>query len=377
MNTKNITVLQVLPALESGGVEKGTLEVAKFLVEKGHRSIVISKGGRLLEQLIKNGSEHIKLDIGKKSLLTIKYIPFLIKFIKISNIDVIHVRSRFPAWIIFLTLKFIPKKTRPLLVTTVHGPYSINFYSSIMAKGDLVIAISEMIKKYVLDNYKVHKKRLYLNYRGVDSINYNNKQTVSKLWSKDWFREYPKTKNKILVTLPARITRWKGQEDFISLILQLKDDFPDIHGLIVGDAQKGKKKFLKSLRAKVKLNNLSDDITFTGHRVDIKEIMLISKIVFSLSNEPEAFGRVSLEALSLGIPVIAYSHGGVEEQLKKILPSGLVAKNSNQLLYEKTKKFLIKPPIPKKNNHFLLKNMLENTLNIYFIGIKINNRDRY
>ncbi len=86
MNTKNITVLQVLPALESGGVEKGTLEVAKFLVEKGHRSIVISKGGRLLEQLIKNGSEHIKLDIGKKSLFTIKYMPFLIKFIKISNI---------------------------------------------------------------------------------------------------------------------------------------------------------------------------------------------------------------------------------------------------------------------------------------------------
>ncbi len=210
-----------------------------------------------------------------------------------------------------------------------------------MAKGDLVIAISETIKKYVLDNYKVHKKRLYLNYRGVDSINYNNKQTVSKQWSKDWFKEYPNTKNKILVTLPARITRWKGQEDFISLILKLKDDFPDIHGLIVGDTQKGKKKFLKSLRAKVKLNNLLDNITFTGHKGDIKEIMLISKIVFSLSKEPEAFGRVSLEALSLGIPVIAYSHGGVEEQLKKILPSGLVTKNSNQLLYEKTKKFLI------------------------------------
>ena len=177
--------------------------------------------------------------------------------------------------------------------------------------------------------------------------------------------------------MPARITRWKGQEDFISLILKLKDDFPDIHGLIVGDTQKGKKKFLKSLRAKVKLNNLLDNITFTGHKGDIKEIMLISKIVFSLSKEPEAFGRVSLEALSLGIPVIAYSHGGVEEQLKKILPSGLVTKNSNQLLYEKTKKFLIKPPIPKKNNYFLLKNMLENTLNIYFIGIKINNQDRH
>ena len=113
MSKKNITVLQVLPALESGGVEKGTLEVAKFLVEKGHRSIVISKGGRLLKLLIKSGSEHLKLDIGKKSLLTLKYIPVLIKFIKINNIDIIHVRSRFPAWIIYFTLKFISKKISP------------------------------------------------------------------------------------------------------------------------------------------------------------------------------------------------------------------------------------------------------------------------
>ena len=375
MIKKNITVLQVLPALESGGVEKGTLEVAKFLVENDHRSIVISNGGRLLKQLTENGSEHLKLDIGKKSLLTLKYIPVLIKFIKINNIDIIHVRSRFPAWIIYFTLKFISKKIRPVLITTVHGPYSTNYYSSIMAKGDLVIAISEMIKKYVLDNYKVHRKKLYLNFRGIDARNYNHNQTVSSKWRSSWYKEYPNTKNKILITLPARITRWKGQEDFISLILKLKNDFPEIHGLIVGDTQKGKINFFRSLRDKVKLNNLSDNITFTGHRGDIKEIMLISKIVFSLSNQPEAFGRVSLEALSLGIPVIAYSHGGVEEQLKNILPSGLVTKNNKQLLYEKTKIFLTKPPTPKKNNDFLLKNMLEKTLKIYFIGL--NNKDRH
>ncbi len=375
MSKKNITVLQVLPALDSGGVEKGTLEVAKFLVEKGHRSIVISKGGRLLKQLIRSGSEHLKLDIGKKSLLTLKYIPALIKFIKINNIDIIHVRSRFPAWIIYFTLKFISKKIRPVLITTVHGPYSINYYSSIMTKGDLVIAVSEMIKKYILDNYKVQRKRLYLNFRGIDARNYNHNQTVSKKWRSSWYKEYPNTKNKILITLPARITRWKGQEDFIRLILRLKNDFPEIHGLIVGDTQKGKTNFLRSLRERVKLNNLSDNITFTGHRGDIKEIMLISKIVFSLSNQPEAFGRVSLEALSLGIPVIAYSHGGVEEQLKNILPSGLVTKNNKQSLYEKTKIFLIKPPTPKKNNYFLLKNMLEKTLKIYFIGLN-NIKDR-
>ena len=245
-----------------------------------------------------------------------------------------------------------------------------------MTKGDLVIAISEMIKKYILDNYKVQRKRLYLNFRGIDARNYNHNQTVSKKWRSSWYKEYPNTKNKILITLPARITRWKGQEDFLSLILSLKNDFPEIHGLIVGDTQKGKINFLRSLREKVKSNNLSDNITFTGHREDIKEIMLISKIVFSLSNQPEAFGRVSLEALSLGIPVIAYSHGGVEEQLKNILPSGLVTKNNKQLLYEKTKIFLTKPPTPKKNNYFLLKNMLEKTLKIYFIGLN-NIKDRH
>lgn len=362
---KKYTVIQVLPSLESGGVERGTLEVGKFLIKKGHRSIVISSGGRMVNRLINEGSEHVDLSVGKKSLLTIFLIPFLVKFIKKNKVDIVHVRSRFPAWIFFIALKFIPKNRKPSFITTFHGQYSVNTYSAIMAKGDLVIVVSKMIKKYVLSNYKIDREVIRLNYRGIDPADNHLFYNPSKVWLEKWHTRYPFIKNKIVITLPARITRWKGQEDFIDLIAKLKVVFPNIHGLVVGETKKGKEYFLDELRNKANNLGVIKDITFTGHRSDIKNIMAISKIVFSLSKQPEAFGRVSLESLSMGIPVIAYSHGGVKEQLQKLLPSGLVTLNNKALLFQKAKDFILNPPVLQKNTYFLLDNMLKNTLNIY------------
>ena len=155
---KKISVLQVLPDLNSGGVEKGTLEVNKYLVKNGHRSIVISNGGRMVKELINDKGEHYKLAVGKKTPLTIFTIFKLIKFIKINKIDIVHARSRLPGWVSYLALRFITKNTRPTFITTFHGAYSVNIYSSIMTKGDKVIVVSKTIKQYVLRNYKVDKK---------------------------------------------------------------------------------------------------------------------------------------------------------------------------------------------------------------------------
>ena len=164
--------------------------------------------------------------------------------------------------------------------------------------------------------------------------------------------------------MPARITRWKGHEDFIELIKNLSHKYPNIHGLIVGDEKK-KNKYKAELKNKINELKLKKSITFVGHRNDIREVMSISKIVFSLSKEPEAFGRVSLESLSIGKPVIAYSHGGVKEQLVRLFPSGLIKVGSINEATKLAIKLLRKPPKTKKNNFFTLEKMLKTTLNIY------------
>ena len=361
---KKITVLQVLPDLNSGGVERGTLEVSKYLASMGFRSMVISNGGSMVKELERGKGEHYKVRVGKKNLFIIFSLFKLINFIKKNQIDIIHARSRLPAWVCYLALRFIKKNVRPIFITTVHGPYSVNYYSSIMTKGDRVIVVSEMIRKYVLKNYKINKKKIILNYRGVSNKFFPYNFKASKNWLKNWYEDFPQTKNKIILTLPARITRWKGQEDFINLIKGIIVKNSNIHGLIVGDEDK-KHKFTKELSTKIKKLGLNQNITIIGHRKDIREIMSISKIVFSLSREPEAFGRVSLESLSLGTPVIAYSHGGVKEQLVKMLPNGLIKVGDINNAIRLAIKWIKKSPNIKRNNFFTLEKMLQNTLNVY------------
>jgi glycosyltransferase involved in cell wall biosynthesis len=287
----------------------------------------------------------------------------------LNKIDIVHARSRLPAWICFLAINLIKNNNRPIFITTVHGPYSVNFYSSIMTKGEKVIVVSEMIREYVLKNYNVDRKKLVLNYRGVSNKVFPYNYKATQKWLRKWHKDFPQTKNKILLTLPGRITRWKGQDDFLIVLKGIIKKHPNVHGLIVGDEDKNLK-FTKELKALVIELELNQNISFVGNRKDIKEILSISRIVFSLSKEPEAFGRVSLESLSLGIPVIAYSHGGVKEQLIKLLPKGLIEVGKINDVVNLALRWIAKPPKIKKNNFFTLKKMLQNTLNVYEKAIK-------
>lgn len=364
---RRLKVVQVLPALESGGVERGTLEVGRYLVEQGHDSTVISAGGRLVEQLLREGSRHIPWDIGRKSPWTLRLIPRLRRFLTENAVDILHVRSRLPAWICYLAWRGMPPETRPHLVTTVHGPYSVNGYSAVMTKGERVIVISEMIRDYVLTNYpKVAPERLRLIYRGVDPGEFPHGYQPSQDWLEAWYRDHPRTQGKRLLVLPARITRWKGQEDFIELMAALQHPWPDAHGLIVGETKRGKEDFLAELRRKAEQAGIAERISFTGHRTDLREIMSISRVVLSLSREPEAFGRVSLEALSLGVPVVGYDHGGVGEQLSAILPQGRVAIGDVAAAAGLVGTWLGRPPEVPATQPFTLQAMLEGTLGTYW-----------
>lgn len=362
---KKLTVLQVLPALESGGVERGTLEVGKYLAAHGHRSMVMSAGGRLVEQLLREGSEHVGWDIGRKRLSTLRWVLRLRRFLLEKQVDILHVRSRMPAWVCYLAWKGMDPPTRPHLVTTVHGPYSVNAYSAVMTRGERVIVISEMIRKYVLQNYpQTDPDKLRLIYRGVDAAEFPYGYQPPAAWLQRWYAQHPETRGKRLLTLPARITRWKGQEDFIDVIARVKDKAPDVHGLVVGEAKDRKDQFLAELKAKAAALGVGDRLTFTGHRSDLREIMAISNIVFSLAREPEAFGRTTVEALSLGVPVIGYDHGGVSEQLAQILPEGAIPL-SVQDAAAKTLEWLDAKPVVRNDNPFTLERMLNATMDVY------------
>jgi len=363
---EKLTVVQMLPALESGGVEKGTLEVGNYLVQHGHRSIVISAGGRLVGQLEREGSEHVQWPVGAKRLTTLRYIWKVREFLARERPDILHLRSRLPGWIGYRAWKGLPAASRPHLVTTVHGPYTPGRYSSVMVRGERVIAISEMIREYVLRNYPwVDPAIIRVIPRGVDPLTYPHGYRPPQEWLAGWHAQYPQLAGKYVVTLPGRLTRWKGQEDFIRILAGLKRRGLPVHGVLVGDAHPRKRYYADELRAQVAAAGLANDVTFTGHRGDLKEIMAVSDAVLSLSLEPEAFGRVSLEALTLGVPVAAYDHGGVAEQMAAVFPQGRVPVGDTVSAEELLARWYVERPAVPAHNPFTLERMLRSTLETY------------
>ncbi|HNA87125.1 MAG TPA: glycosyltransferase, partial [Nitrospira sp.] len=335
--------------------------------DHGHRSIVISAGGRMVEQLRREGSEHLAWDVGRKSPMTLlRYVGRLRRFLADERVDILHLRSRMPAWVGYLAWRGMSDRFRPHLVTTVHGPYSVNRYGSVMARGERVIAISNMIVDYLHRHYPdVPDERIRLIYRGVDPARFPHGYQPGPDWLESWGREYPGLAGKCLITLPARITRWKGQEDFLRLVARVRERVPDIHGLLVGETKGGKSRFLEELKSLAVRLGIDDAVSFLGHRSDLREIMAISRVVVSLSREPEAFGRVSLEALSLGVPVVGYAHGGVGEQLERIFPLGSVPMGAWEEAVERVCICIEQSQTVPTEQPFTLSRMLDATLSVY------------
>ncbi len=364
--TRALTVLQLLPALESGGVERGTLEVAQALVEHGHRALVISAGGRLVAPLTALGAEHFAWPIGRKTLTTLRLVRRLRRFLIEQHVDIIHARSRVPAWIAHLAWRRMDPGTRPRFVTTVHGLYGVNRYSRIMTRGETVIAVSETVRDYILQNYPgTPPERIRVIHRGVDGNAYPYGWKPDAAWQRAFFAQFPEAAGKMLVTLPGRITRLKGHEDFIGLIARLKRRGLPVHGLIAGGASASKRRYLQKLRYRVRGMGLETDVSFTGQRDDLKNILAISNLVLSLSTQPESFGRTTLEALRLGVPTAGRDHGGVGEILRAVYPAGLLASEGLDAASQSAARLLQQPqPVPA-GNFFPLREMLLRTLDCY------------
>jgi glycosyltransferase involved in cell wall biosynthesis len=361
-----LTVMQLLPALEVGGVERGTLEIAAALIERGHQAIVVSAGGHLVDELCALGATHVNCPIGRKSVRTLLTIKRLRDIIKRYEVDLVHARSRLPAWIGHHAISGLAQSERPRWITTVHGPYSVNFYSRIMTSGDQVIAISEFIRDYVLTNYpSVSPSRIKVIARGVDRNRYAHAYQPSQFWQTKWQEQHPQLDGKRLLVLPGRITRWKGQADFITMLDELvQREFP-VHGLIAGGASDSGSEFERDLREQVAARGLLEHLTFLGQRADLRDILAHADIAYSLTLEPEAFGRTTIEALSVGTPVIGYAHGGTGEILREVLPQGLVAPGNVTHAVETTCAFLAKPaPVPATHKYTLAA-MQQATIDVY------------
>ena len=312
-------VVQVLPALESGGVEQGTLEVAEALVAAGHESVVVSRGGRLVQPLEHGGSRHVTWDIGRKHPATILGVHRFRRWLAAERPAILHARSRLPAWVCWLAWRAMPENARPRFVTTVHGLYSPSRYSAIMTRGERVIVVSDTACEYVEANYPdTDTARVERIHRGVDRRRFHRGFRAGADWLAGWRRDFPDCDGKALVVLPGRLTRLKGHADLIDAMEQLQGSHPQALGLVVGGVDPRHRGYADGLRRRGR------NIVFTGHRTDLREIMSISTAVLSLSRKPESFGRTTLEALSLGTPVVGYDHGGVGEILARVYPAGRV-----------------------------------------------------
>jgi glycosyltransferase involved in cell wall biosynthesis len=354
-------ILQILPELNIGGVERGVCDLSKALVEQGHQSFVISNGGKLESSLVASGGKHISMPVHIKRFKTLKLAKELYEVILDVNPDIIHVRSRMPAWVTYHALKKF-KNNKPVHVSTFHGLYSFPIYSKVMANVDHIISISNTVEDYIKTTYKVPDEKITVIPRGCDLSEFNQ-EPLDQSWKDEWYKEFPQTLNKKIIMLPARITKWKGVDDFIDLINLINDE--SIHGIVVGPVSKSKQKFFKKLQSKVQKLNLETKITFCGSRSDIVNVYKFADIVYNLSKTPEPFGRTTIEAASVGTKIMGWDHGGTKEILSELFPDGLVKLEDIQALKEKTLELLSDDDKKPKPNTFTSERMINSTLEVY------------
>ena len=359
---RKLKVIQILPTLNTGGVERGVLDFNNYLVKNGHDSYVISNGGRQVKNLIEDGGNHIHLQISNKSIFTLFQAKKLADVINEISPDIVHIRSRVPAWVLQISKLFL-KNPRPIIFSTFHGLYSTPFYSRIMASFDRVIAISKTVEKYVNENYERYlKKPPKLIYRGSDEEYFSKSFTPSEHYVNEFFRKLPNLKDKKIISFPGRLSSWKGQESFIKLMSDLPDEFS---GLIVGPYKSAKPKYLRSLEKLIEDYRLKNRVLFNNAKEDIREIYYLSDVVLNLSIKPEPFGRTILEAAMMGKKIAGWNRGGPGEVLDMCFPEGKVEFNNFDSLTETIKKLSKNNNIPQ--NVFLTSDLMHSKTVSYYL----------
>jgi len=319
--SSKLKVLQVIPKLGYGGAETGCYDLAHYLHEQGCKSYIATSGGELLEFINKKKVKLLRLPVHSKNPVIILLNSIILIFvILILNINVVHARSRAPAWSCLIATKITGRK----FVTTFHGTYNFKssikkFYNSVMLKSHLIIAGSNFIFSHINDNYSKYlnpKKKFLVIFRGINT-DYFNKKKIKETDEQKLIKKWNINKEKKIFLLPGRLTPWKGQEMFIESLSRLKNNQPNkkFTAIILGGDQ-GRKIFKKKLQRLVEQHRLIEEVIFIDNFNIMPLAYKISDVIFSCSVEPEAFGRVSVEAQAMEKPIIASNIGGSLETIK-------------------------------------------------------------
>lgn len=372
-------VLQIVPELETGGVETGVIEMARAMQEKGIKNFVASKGGRMVHELEKLKVPHFTLDLKTKNPFKLcRNAKVLEKIIKDYGINIVHARSRAPAWSAY----WAAKNAGVHFMTTFHGTYGLGlwgikkFYNRVMTYGERVIVISNHIRRHVIENYKVNPDKLRLIFRCADIEKFSpDKVSPERMIAK--IKEYNVADDKPVILLPGRITHWKGAHILIEALSLMKNQ--NFYCIITGDAQ-NRTAYLESLRELAKKLSLQDRIGFYGRYNDAPALLMISTIVLNTSIEPEAFGRTTVEGLAMGKITIASNIGGSLDIIDDGVNGKLYQYDNPQELAEALdwalnlsapeKAKISKAAIKKVRDNFTKQIMCDKTLDVYHELIK-------
>ena len=338
-------VLQVIPKLGYGGAETGCYDIAHYLAEKNCKSYIITSGGPLLKFIKKNKVKVFRLPVQSKNPVLILLNTILISLIIIFlRIDIVHARSRAPAWSCFLSCII----TRTKFVTTFHGIYNFSnsikkFYNSVMVRSNLIIAGSNYVFDHIHKNYGNlinKKKRLLVIFRGINTEYFDN-SNITNDKVKNLYSLLNLNSEKFKILLPGRLTRWKGQEMFVESLNLLKSKYnkENFQAIILGSHQ-GRKVYFKKLISMVEKYKLKRDVFFLQHYKEMPVVYYVSDIVISSSIEPEAFGRVAVEAQAMRRPILASDHGGSKETIIDGKSGFLFKNNSPDSLAENLNKLI-------------------------------------
>ncbi len=305
--------MQIIPALGTGGAEQGCIDVAAELVRSGAKSIVVSHGGHRIPEILRGGSIHVDLPVHSKNPFVMwRNIARLRKLIREHDVDIVHARSRAPAWSAWKAVE----NTRARFMTTCHAPFNISgdakkFYNSSIARGERVIAISNYVREYLLKNYEIEDRNIRLVHRGVAIEKFHPNAVAPthliKL-SKDWRLPDGCT----IVMMPARVTRWKGHLVLVEAMAKLKRD--DVFCVMIGDDQ-GRSEFTAEVETAIREKGLEGRVRMVGYCGDMPAAYMLANVVVSASTDPEGFGRVPIEAQAMGRPIVATNHGGAMETI--------------------------------------------------------------
>ena len=316
--SSNLKVLQVIPKLGYGGAETGCYDIAHYLPENGCKSFIVTSGGELLKFVDKNKVKVFRLPVQSKNPILILINAIILTFIILfNNISIVHARSRAPAWSCLIASKITSRK----FVTTFHGTYNFKsnlkkLYNSVMVRSDLIIAGSNFIFSHIKDNYSNYlnkKKKLLVVFRGIN-VDYFDPTTKLETEEKKLLKQWEIEKDKKIILLPGRLTTWKGQEVFIEAInlVNIELGYEAFYAVILGSDQ-GRDLYKKKLIRLSEQYRLTKQLRFIDHCKDMALAYKVSDIIVSASIEPEAFGRVSVEAQSMEKPIIASNIGGSNE----------------------------------------------------------------